>query len=409
LRRRLTVLADAAKYDASCASGGGGHAPVAGGLGRAERTGICHSYTPDGRCVSLLRVLLTNHCIYDCLYCVNRASSDIPRASFEPAEVVELTLAFYRRNYIEGLFLSSGIVRGPDATTERLVEVARSLREDHAFGGYIHLKIIPGASPELVAAAGRYADRLSANVELPTARDLDALAPEKHFADVERVMGEIHARREGALDPRAPSFAPAGQSTQMIVGATPTADAEILATAASLYQRHRLARVYYTAYSPIPRADPRLPPSASPLLREHRLYQADWLIRRYGFSVEELLDPATPDLDPELDPKLVWALRHRDRFPIDLNAARREEIVRVPGIGLKSAQRIVLARRERRLRFEDLRRLGVVVDRARPFVAVDGAPPDRRIDRVDLESSFRRPAQQLDLFAIGRAATTGDL
>ena len=326
LRQRLAILADAAKYDASCASSGSRRAGNGRGLGSTNGSGICHSYTPDGRCVSLLKILLTNHCIYDCQYCVNRVSSDTPRARFTPEEVVWLTLEFYSRNYIEGLFLSSGIIQSPDYTMEQLICVGRLLRMVHHYNGYLHLKAVPAASEALLAEAGRYADRLSANVELPTDHDLRSLAPEKRMADVHLAMSQIGERvdayrSEKRKAPHVPSFAPAGQSTQMIVGATPATDSSILATASHLYQRHRLRRVYYSAFSPIPHGDARLPAQAPPLIREHRLYQADWLVRFYGFGAGELTTQQSPDLPLDMDPKLAWALRHREFFPVDVNKA----------------------------------------------------------------------------------------
>ncbi|HEX2099782.1 MAG TPA: putative DNA modification/repair radical SAM protein, partial [Candidatus Synoicihabitans sp.] len=329
LKEKLAILADAAKYDASCASSGTTRrdARTLGGLGSTTGSGICHSYTPDGRCVSLLKLLLTNYCIYDCLYCINRASSNVPRARFTPAEVVQLTLDFYRRNYIEGLFLSSGIIRNPDYTMEQVIAVARTLRTEHQFRGYIHLKTIPEASPALIDEAGRWADRISINVELPTTIDLQQLAPQKNLGRIEGAMANIRRRIEAAQDTSLrtapPPFAPAGQSTQMIVGATPTDDAEILARASHLYAQHRLRRVYYSAFSPIPDAARQLPLIAPPLVREHRLYQADWLMRFYGFKAGEITAPATRNLDLAIDPKLAWSLRNRHLFPLDLNQAPR--------------------------------------------------------------------------------------
>jgi len=401
LRARLAILAAAAKYDASCASSGSRNAPPAGALGSTDGMGICHSYTPDGRCVSLLKILLTNACIYDCQYCVNRASNDVPRARFSPQEVVELTLEFYRRNYIEGLFLSSGVVRSPDATMEQLVEVARSLREDHVFHGYVHLKVVPGASPELVRRAGLHADRVSANIELPTPGDLLSLAPEKSFAQVEDVMTRVSEGiaegREGGRRAAPPSFAPAGQSTQMIVGATPTPDAEILSTAERLYAAYGLRRVYYSAFSPIEGADPRLPPSAPPLQREHRLYQADWMIRLEGFRSDELTTPGQPDLPLDIDPKLAWALRHRGDFPVDVNCEPRERLVRIPGFGRRAVERVLEARRGHRLRLEDLRRLRIPLRRARPFVVTVDHRPTHLLDATALDVLVR-PGRQLDLW-----------
>ncbi|MDM0031368.1 putative DNA modification/repair radical SAM protein [Variovorax sp. J22P271] len=395
LQQKLAILADAAKYDASCASSGTRKRDSLDGrgIGSTEGAGICHSYAPDGRCISLLKILLTNHCQYDCLYCVNRASSNVPRARFRVDEVVQLTLDFYRRNCIEGLFLSSGIIKSPDHTMEQVVEVARALREDHDFRGYIHLKTIPDASDELLLRAGRYADRLSINVELPTAAGLKALAPEKDEGAIRRSMARLRLHideREDAsrrvlpiralpsASPRAakpPRFAPAGQSTQMIVGADATDDRGILASSATLYGAYRLKRVYYSAFSPIPDAARALPLQAPPLMREHRLYQADWLMRFYGFAHDEIV--AAPDglLRLDVDPKLAWALAHEDRFPVDLNTAPREWLLRVPGLGVKAVASLLQARRVRRLRAEDLQRLHVPARKVLPFVQVDGHRP----------------------------------
>ncbi len=403
IRRRLSILADAAKYDASCASSGSKRAGTRDGLGNTTQVGICHSYTPDGRCVSLLKILLTNHCIYDCRYCVNRASSDTPRATFTPAEVVWLTMEFYRRNYIEGLFLSSGVIKSPDFTMDLLAQVARSLREDEKFRGYVHLKAVAGASPEAIEAAGRWADRLSANVELPTEHDLLALAPGKSVAEVETTMASIrekidHAREARADGDREAHFAPAGQSTQMIVGATPSTDATLLATATRLYDRHRLRRVYYSAYSPIPHADAALPEKSPPTVREHRLYQADWLMRFYGFTADEIAPTDAPHLDLAMDPKLAWALRNRHLFPVDVMRADRSLLLRVPGFGVRTVDRIVAARRHRSLRDDDIKRLGAAMTRARPFViTADAHSAPRRLDRADLRAQFVKPTQ-LSLF-----------
>lgn len=382
LRRKLTVLADAAKYDASCSSAGSKRATREGGLGSTDGMGICHSYTPDGRCVSLLKLLLTNVCIYDCKYCVNRVSSDVERARFTPREVVELTLDFYRRNYIEGLFLSSGIVKNADFTMEQLVSVARSLREEHRFDGYIHLKTAPGASPELLDLAGRYADRLSVNIELPTPADLATLAPEKNGSLIEKTMGAIRervaeAREESAKSARAPSFAPAGQTTQMIVGASGTSDTEILVTSSRLYREQRLRRVYYSAFSPIPQADTRLPLVAPPLVREHRLYQADWLVRFYGFRADELTTEASPNLALDKDPKLAWALRNPGYFPVDVNRAPREVLLRVPGLGVRNVERLLESRRFGRVTLAHLAKLRVSVEKVSPFVLTADHNPDR--------------------------------
>ena len=394
IRRKLEVLADAAKYDASCASSGSKGTRRDSRLGTTEGMGICHSYTPDGRCVSLLKILLTNYCVYDCTFCVNRVSSDTPRARFSVAEVVDLTVEFYRRNYIEGLFLSSGIVGSVDGTMEQLVAVARGLREGHGFGGYIHLKLIPGASAELVAEAGRWADRLSANIELPTAADLRLLAPEKTRPEIVGTMAAVaDGIAEHAADKkaglRAPAFAPAGQSTQMVVGATPTTDGVILGTADELYRTQRLRRVYYSAYSPTPHADARLPALRPPLLREHRLYQADWLLRFYGFGVNEVIAPGA-NLALDVDPKLAWALANRDRFPVDVNAAPRELLLRVPGVGVRNVDRILAIRRHHALTTSDMHKLRVNWKSAAPFVLTgDHNPAVRKLDSVGLRKSVQ--------------------
>lgn len=395
LQRKLAILADAAKYDASCASSGTAQRDSRGGrgIGSTEGMGICHSYAPDGRCISLLKILLTNHCQYDCLYCVNRASSNVARARLRVEEVVQLTLDFYRRNCIEGLFLSSGIVKSPDYTMEQLVEVARLLREVHDFRGYIHLKTIPDASEALIARAGRYADRLSINVELPTTEGLRALAPEKDESAIRRSMARVRLRIDEVREAqrrvlpiralagapprvaRPPAFAPAGQSTQMIVGADAAPDRAILAASATLYGAYRLRRVYYSAFSPIPDAARALPLAPPPLMREHRLYQADWLMRFYGFAHDEIVPAADGLLRLDVDPKLAWALAHAERFPVDLNRAPRELLLRVPGLGVKAVDRLLQARRVRRLRADDLRRLHVPVRKVLPFVVADGHRP----------------------------------
>ncbi|HEU4625528.1 MAG TPA: putative DNA modification/repair radical SAM protein [Steroidobacteraceae bacterium] len=403
IERKLAILADAAKYDASCASSGAPARASAPGRGMGSTTGmgICHSYTPDGRCVSLLKILLTNFCLYDCAYCVNRRSSDVPRARFSVREVVDLTLSFYRRNYIEGLFLSSGIIRSADYTMEQLVAVARALREDHEFRGYIHLKTIPEASAELIEAAGRYADRLSVNIELPSRDALRALAPEKTDTAIKRAMGEIRLKLEEthAGGPKAPKFAPAGQSTQLIVGADGSSDAAILDTAHALYTSYRLKRIYYSAFSPIPHSSARLPNRAPPLLREHRLYQADWLLRYYGFDTAELTATMpSGHLDLALDPKTVWALANRDRFPVDVNTADRTELLRVPGFGVRVVKRIVSTRRQRRLRYADLAALGARLARARHFiVAADYRPrhDERGSERLRIEMTQAHRQQSL--------------
>ena len=412
LERKLEILADAAKYDASCASSGAARKDSRGsrGVGSTGGAGICHSYTPDGRCVSLLKVLLTNACLYDCHYCINRRSSNVPRAQFTPEEVVQLTLDFYKRNCIEGLFLSSGIVRSADHTMERVIEVARQLREVHQFRGYIHLKTIPEASPELLEKAGRYADRLSLNIELPTQAGLDRLAPEKNLEATREAMGRIRTHIETTLEARQaarriqnrprvkpPVFA-TGQSTQMLVGADASSDATVLSRADDLYRHQRLRRVYYSGFSPIPEPSVLLPVKPPPLVREHRLYQADWLLRFYGFEVQELLPSELPNLDLEIDPKLAWALRHRDRFPVDINRAPRELLWRVPGLGVTNVARIVSARRFSRLRLADLQRLRVQLAKVLPFiVAADHRPPLALLDRDDLRQRFLPGPRQLEL------------
>jgi putative DNA modification/repair radical SAM protein len=399
LARKLSLLADAAKYDASCASSGTERRDSRkGGLGSTEGSGICHAYAPDGRCISLLKILLTNACVFDCAYCINRASSNVARARFTPEEVVSLTLSFTKANMIEGLFLSSGIIRSPDYTMEQVVRVARLLREEHGFHGYIHLKTIPDCDPRLIEEAGRYADRLSINVEMPTAAGLARVAPEKDRARIEQAMGGLAARIAEAKAParraRPPRFAPAGQSTQMIIGADSSDDATVLGNAVGLYRAHGLRRLYYSAYSPIPDASRLLPPAPPPLVREHRLYQADWLVRFYGFTAEEILSGGQGGmLDLEADPKLAWALKHRALFPLDLNRAPREALLRVPGLGVKSVERILSARRHARLRVEDLARLRVPVAKAAPFLT--GAGLDRGGLREALlpKRSFARAAQ----------------
>lgn len=418
--QKLAVLADAAKYDASCSSSGTARRNSVGGkgIGSTEGSGICHSYTPDGRCISLLKILFTNFCIYDCLYCVNRVSSNVPRARFTVDEVVRLTLDFYRRNCIEGLFLSSGIIQSPDYTMEQVVQVARVLREDHDFRGYIHLKTIPDASPELLAQAGLYADRLSINIELPTVESLESLAPEKDSAAIRRSMARLRvhiddargARQDSATSSiislpqsskakraRPPRFAPGGQSTQMIVGADATSDSSILQTTATLYSAYQLRRVYYSAFSPIPDASASLPMRQPPLMREHRLYQADWLIRFYGFAHDEIVPGFTAAsssaggsvatggmLALDMDPKLAWAIANRAQFPVDVNTAPREMLLRVPGLGVKAVTRLLQARRVRKLRADDLLRLHVPLKKVMPFVVLADHQPGASLDAVNL-------------------------
>ena len=412
VRQKLEILADAAKYDASCASSGSVKRTSRDGKGLGSTDGgmgICHAYAPDGRCISLLKILLTNSCIFDCHYCINRKSSNVRRARFTAREVVDLTLAFYRRNYIEGLFLSSGIIGSSNYTMEQIVEVARSLREDHHFRGYIHLKTIPDADPELIHQAGLYADRVSINVELPTATGLKRLAPEK---DERRIEGAMDGMKSAIVDTSdakkryksAPCFAPAGQSTQMIVGADAATDGDIVRKASSLYDRFSLRRVYYSAFSPIPDASAVLPLQRPPLMREHRLYQSDWLMRFYNYQPQEVVaaaDEKTGMLPLDIDPKLAWALKFRDRFPVDVNRAPREALLRVPGLGTKAVANILSARRWRRLRLDDVARLTQSVAKVRPFIVAEDWRPVMLTDRADLKPIVapRRRADQLELFA----------
>lgn len=417
LQRKLEILADAAKYDASCASSGAARKDSRGGkgVGSTGGAGICHSYAPDGRCISLLKVLLTNACLYDCHYCINRRSSNVQRARFTPEEVVQLTLDFYKRNYIEGLFLSSGIIRSADHTMEMVIEVARKLREEHDFRGYIHLKTIPEASPALIERAGRYADRISINIELPTQQGLTKLAPEKNLARTQEAMGHIRGkieerfgekRKPGA--PKPPPFA-TGQSTQMLVGADDATDATILHRADHLYSGYRLRRVYYSGFSPIPEPSKLLPIKPPPLVREHRLYQADWLLRFYDFKVGEIVSPDAPNLDLALDPKLAWALRNRALFPADINRAPREILLRVPGLGVRNVERILAARRHCRLRLADLLRLRLPMKKVLPFIiAADHSPAALGLDSEALRQRFLPPPQQLELNFDAPAPTAQD-
>lgn len=366
-------------------------------MGSTEGMGICHSYAPDGRCISLLKILLTNFCIYDCLYCVNRRSSNTPRARFTPEEVVRLTLDFYARNYIEGLFLSSGVIRNADYTMEQLIRVARTLRQEHDFRGYIHLKTIPNCDPDLLAQAGLYADRVSVNVELPTETGLTRLAPEKSDSEIRRSMAHLRSHIEASrADRAAPAFAPGGQSTQLIVGADDATDRSIMERSVVLYGSYKLRRVYYSAFSPIPDSSRLLPLQPAPLMREHRLYQSDWLLRFYGFQTRELFTPSREMLDLDIDPKLAWALQHREKFPIDVNRAAREDLLRVPGLGIRAVDRIVAARGVRRVRVEDLRRLRVPLNRVLPFVMLPGHRPARLLDSSQLERRLR-PVSQMNL------------
>lgn len=405
IKRKLEILADAAKYDASCASSGAQKRTSLDGkgIGSTEGMGICHSYAPDGRCVSLLKILLTNFCIYDCLYCVNRVSSNIARARFTTDEVVRLTLDFYARNYIEGLFLSSGIIRDADYTMEQLVAVARKLREEHDFRGYIHLKTIPDANSELLAQAGKYADRVSVNVELPQEESLSKLAPEKSALTIRQSMAQLRARiDESKQDKKAPQFAPGGQSTQVIVGADDTSDRAIIEKSATLYSSYRLRRVYYSAFSPIPDSSKQLPVRAAPLMREHRLYQADWLLRFYGFDAEEIFAHSDGMLDLDVDPKLAWALKHREQFPIDINTGSREQLLRVPGLGTKAVARIIAARSIQKVRFDDLQRLRIPIKRVLPFIKVPGHS-SKVLDSEQLASMLRPQPQQMSLLSAANA------
>ncbi len=414
IKEKLNILADAAKYDVSCASSGSTRTNKNKGLGNATRMGICHSYTEDGRCVSLLKILLTNHCIYDCAYCVSRRSNDIKRAGFRIQEVVDLTINFYRRNYIEGLFLSSGIFKSPDHTMERLVRVAKKLREEENFNGYIHLKSIPGCSDELMYEAGLYADRLSVNIEIPTISGLKLLAPEKEHQDFTKPMRKVkneivryHSERK--LIRNTPKYAPAGQSTQMIVGATGETDKDIMYSATYYYKTYSMKRVYYSGYVPV-LEDSRLPSLTAkvPMLRENRLYQTDWLLRFYGFAVNELLNDAHPNLDVDVDPKLSWALRNLQHFPVDINKADKRMLARVPGLGMQSVGKILSARRFRKLNWDHLKKMGVALNRAKYFMVCDSRHWERRdldadkIKGLILQNSsgkFRNQySQQLSLF-----------
>ncbi|MGV1752256.1 putative DNA modification/repair radical SAM protein [Agrobacterium sp. CG674] len=405
IKERLAVLSDAAKYDASCASSGTSkrNSSASGGLGSTEGSGICHAYAPDGRCISLLKILLTNFCIYDCAYCINRSSSNVERARFTVEEVVWLTLEFYRRNYIEGLFLSSGIIRSSDHTMEELVRVARELRVTHGFRGYIHLKSIPEASAHLIEEAGLYADRLSINIELPTDSGISQFAPEKQPVNIRKSMADIRLKIEEAGEPtlqtkRVRKFAPAGQSTQMIIGADGANDTTILSTSARLYGSYGLRRVYYSAFSPIPDSSKNLPLIKPPLMREHRLYQADWLYRFYGFDIDEIASTQKDGmLDLDIDPKLAWALANRQQFPVDVNKADRETLLRVPGFGTKTVKSILSSRRFRQLRLEDIARFGVSLKKVKAFVVAVGWSPGKLTERPDLRAMFAPQPEQLSL------------
>ena len=405
LDQKLAILSDAAKYDASCASSGSTKRDSRDGkgLGSNDGSGICHSYAPDGRCISLLKILMTNFCIYDCSYCINRASSNVARARFSVDEVVKLTIEFYRRNYIEGLFLSSGVIRSPDATMSDMVQIARKLRHEENFRGYIHLKTIPDASPELIEEAGLLADRLSINVELPTDSAVEQFAPEKKPSQIRKAMADVRMRKDASKDKsfsgkRPPRFAPAGQSTQMIIGADGSNDATVLGQSTRLYSSYKLKRVYYSAFSPIPDSSSKLPLIQPPLQREHRLYQADWLLRFYDFDLDEITSvTADGNLDLEVDPKLAWALVHRAVFPLDVNRASREMLLRVPGFGVKTVKRILSTRRHRDLRYEDLIRMGASMKKAKSFITAIGWSPGKSLDATNLRAQFAPPPVQLSL------------
>ena len=389
IKEKLNILADAAKYDVSCSSSGSVRKNNTQGLGDSSGMGICHSYTEDGRCVSLLKILLTNHCIFDCAYCVTRKSNDVKRAAFKIQEVVDLTINFYRRNYIEGLFLSSGIFKSPDYTMERLVAVAKKLRLEENFNGYIHLKSIPGASDELMREAGLYADRLSVNIEVPTISGLKLLAPDKKHEDFTKPMLKvkneiIQYKSEKKIIKSTPKYAPAGQSTQMIVGATGESDKDIMYSATHYYKNYNMKRVYYSGYVPVAE-DSRLPAIGTqvPMLRENRLYQTDWLLRFYGFDVEEILNNDHPNLDMDVDPKLGWALRNMQYFPVDINKADKSVLARVPGLGMKSVHKIIHARRFRKLNWDHLKKIGVALNRAKYFIVCDS----NRWEHKDMEGA----------------------
>ncbi|MGF7158897.1 putative DNA modification/repair radical SAM protein [Rhodoligotrophos appendicifer] len=396
---KLEILADAAKYDASCVSSGAGkrNSRGTGGIGSTNGMGICHAFTPDGRCVSLLKILLTNFCTFDCAYCVNRRSSNVERARFSVEEVVELTLNFYKRNYIEGLFLSSGIIKSADYTMEQMIEVARKLREEHLFRGYIHLKTIPETSPELIATAGLFADRLSINIELPSDKSLIEFAPEKNVGTIRKAMAQVRVRIEEAkAERRAPRFSPSGQSTQMIVGADGTSDGAILRASETLYSSYGLSRIFYSAFSPIPDSSKSLPSAPPPLQREHRLYQADWLTRFYGFETSEII-AGDEMLDLDMDPKLAWALKNRAAFPVDVVSGSRDALLRVPGLGTRTVDRLLIMRKHCSPRLDDLRRLGVSVKKVLPFISTVDHRPRSLLDSHDLKARLV-PARQLSLF-----------
>jgi putative DNA modification/repair radical SAM protein len=416
IKSRLAILADAAKYDASCSSSGSERKRDKNGMGNVEGMGICHSYAPDGRCISLLKILMTNFCIFDCKYCVNRVTSEVKRARFTPEEIVNLTLEFYRRNYIEGLFLSSGIIGSSDSTMEMLIRVARSLRKDHKFNGYIHLKVVAGSSKELILEAGLWADRISANVEMPTQGDLNVLAPAKTISSATKSMNQIsekvtETKEEQKKKTRfVPKFAPAGQTTQMIIGATKSSDALILNASEKMYQGYSLRRVYYSAYSPIPDADVLLPSEQPSLVRENRLYQADWLIRFYDFKAAELTTPEESNLALDIDPKTSWAIKNRSFFPVDVNAATREELLRVPGLGVRNVERIIQMRPFRKITLLDLSKIRVSLAKTKYFVTTSDHNPDAfLIDVQNLRDRLKPPETQLSLFDVAATALTGEI
>lgn len=405
---KLKILSDAAKYDVSCSSSGSSRKNRPGGLGMASQAGICHSWTDDGRCISLLKILMSNYCIYDCVYCVNRSSNDLPRATFTPEEIVEVTINFYKRNYIEGLFLSSAVVKSPNHTMEMFLEVVRKLREEEHFNGYIHLKAIPGADREILDKVGGFVDRLSVNIELPTDEGLKILAPQKRQKDILLPMNHIKEgitryREEGKLFRHSPKFVPAGQTTQLIIGATVDSDYGILNLSENLYSGYGLKRVYYSAFIPVSQ-NPLLPQIKSPpLLRENRLYQADWLLRFYGFQAKELLSEEKPDFDLLLDPKCDWALRNLEIFPLEINKADYELLLRVPGIGVKSARKIWSSRRFSKVTFDDLKKMGVALKRAKYFITVDGkhygiSSMDQEKIRNSIIGGNPQGARQLSMF-----------
>lgn len=411
ITQKLTILSDAAKYDVSCSSSGSRRANTPGGIGNGACSGICHTWSADGRCVSLLKILMTNYCIYDCMYCVNRCSHDTPRAIMSPEEIADLTIAFYRRNYIEGLFLSSGVYRSPDETTELLIQTAKILRNEKKFNGYIHIKGIPGTDASLIQELGRYVDRMSVNIELPSSQSLKLLAPQKTketiLVPMREIKNGITERQENRRkSKKAPSFVPAGQTTQLIIGATPDSDRTILHLSEALYHSVKLKRVYYSAYVPIMQGK-NLPALASPpLLREHRLYQADWLLRFYQFSAGEILTDAAPDFDLQLDPKTCWALRHPEVFPIEVNRASYHMLLRVPGIGVTSAKRICAARRQAFLSYDSLRRLGIVMKRAQYFITCKGkyyGPSLRPQELRNRLTATEQPQayEMMNLFTVG--------